>query len=126
MTTREAAIRWSILDEERKTIEAEMTTLAEQLAAELDHPDEGSKTHNLDGVKVTVTARVNRTINGDTWYAIRNGIPKTMWPVREKLSADARGCRYLAEKEPKLWAVAAAAITERRGKPGIKVEASNA
>lgn len=122
MRPEELAGEWHALKMQRDKLDSAMAKVSDELAAMLEHPDEGSKTHACGAYKVTVTGRVNRTIDGDKWYTIRAGIPKTMWPVREKLSADVRGCRYLAEKHPELWAVAAAAITEKPGKPGIKVE----
>lgn len=126
MSTEQLAAMWAALKEERDTIDAQLNDVGAQLAEALEHPDEGSKTHQVGDYKVTLTGRVNRTIDGDKWYTIRNGIPKTMWPVREKLSADARGCRYLADKHPELWAVAATAITEKPGKPGVAVKREDA
>jgi hypothetical protein len=42
--------------------------------------------------------------------------------VRDKLSVDAKGVKYLKDKHPETWAIVATAITERPGKPGVKVE----
>jgi chaperonin cofactor prefoldin len=38
------------------------------------------------------------------------------------ISADAVGCRYLAEKEPVLWRKVAKAFETKQGKIGVKVE----
>jgi hypothetical protein len=38
------------------------------------------------------------------------------------VSADAVGCRYLAEKEPALWRKVAKAFESKQGKIGVKVE----
>ena len=38
------------------------------------------------------------------------------------LSVDSAGCRYLAEKEHRMWAKVADAFETKQGKIGIKVE----
>ncbi|MFA5650376.1 MAG: hypothetical protein WC914_04480 [Proteiniphilum sp.] len=121
MSTEKIASQWLALKHQRDDINSQMSALAQELAGQLEHPDEGSKTHILDGYKVTVTARVNRRVDVKKWHAIREGIPRSLWPVREKLEADPKGCRYLAENSPETWAVVAAAITEKPGAPGIQV-----
>ena len=121
MSTEKLAGQWLALKRERDDIDEQMSALAVEVASRLEHPAEGSKTHTLDGYKVTVTARMNRRIDAKKWHAIREGIPRTMWPVKEKLEADPRGCRYLAENQPDVWAIVAAAITETPGKPGLEV-----
>ncbi len=121
MSTDKLAGRWLALKQERDDVDGQMRAIAVELANRLEHPDEGSKTHQLDGYKVTITARVNRRIDAKKWHAIREGVPRTLWPVKDKLEADAKGCRYLAENNPEMWAVVAAAITETPGTPGLQV-----
>jgi hypothetical protein len=113
---------WLELKQQRDEIDARLTDLSVAIAAEYDHPDDGTKTHRVDGYKVTVSGRINRTINDELWYSIRQGVPKSLWPVRDKLSVDAKGVKYLKDKHPETWAIVATAITERPGKPGVKVE----
>jgi hypothetical protein len=43
--------------------------------------------------------------------------------VKVTLSADSAGCRYLSDKEPRLWAKVAKAFESKQGKIGVKVEA---
>jgi len=43
--------------------------------------------------------------------------------VKVSVTADSVGCRYLADKEPRLWAKVAKAFEMKQGKIGIKVEA---
>jgi len=116
------ARQYLALKAERDDLQTQIDALTEELASRLEHPDEGSKTHTMDGVKVTVTSRVNRTIDERAWASIRSGVPKNLWPVKEKLTVEPKGCRYLAENHPEMWAVVAGAITEKPGKPGVKVE----
>lgn len=122
MSVEKLAREYLALKTERDDLDTQMTALTEELASRLEHPDEGSKTHNLEGVKVTVTSRVNRTIDERKWREIRSGVPKNLWPVKEKVTVEPKGCRYLAENHPELWGVVAGAITEKPGKPGVKVE----
>lgn len=93
-----------------------------QMIAALDVPTEGSKTHKIDGYKITATQPVSRKLDLDVWAKVKDKIASDLHPVKTKIEADATGCKYLAGKEPKLWAKIAAAFTATPGKVGFKVE----
>ena len=113
------------LDAKRAETEANRRRLEieTQLAAALDVPQEGSKTHKLEGYKVTVTQTVSRKLDVAVWDRIKDAIPPDLWPVKVKIEADGTGCKYLAKNEPALWRKIAKAIESKPGKPGFKVEA---
>lgn len=96
-------------------IEAEMLPLLESVEG-------GTKTNHCDGFKVVVKRPINRTIDGDDWERVKQNIPVGLWPVRVKVEPDPKGCDWMAENRPDLWATAAEAITERPGKPGFTIE----
>ena len=96
--------------------------IEEQLAQALDVPDEGSKTHKIDGFKVTLTQPVTRKLDADVWEKVKQHISPEMAPVKVKLEADATGCKWLATHDAKTWRKIASAFETKPGKIGVKVE----
>lgn len=96
--------------------------IEKQLQAAIDVPDEGSKTHKIDGYKITATQPVSRKLDAAEWAKRAKLIPADLHPIKTKIEADPAGCKYLAENEPKLWAKIAAAFTTTPGKVGFKIE----
>lgn len=88
-------------------------------------PDEGSETHELaDGSKLTVTGKITRTIDEETWRRVMSGVPENLRPITfvEKAVLDLKGLRWLMEREPSVYAVVATAITAKRAKTAISVK----
>lgn len=84
--------------------------------------EEGSKTHDLEGVKVTITGKINRTLDRAAWEGVAPSIPENMRPVEYKPSLDLKGLRYLQDNEPDLYRMVAEAITAKPGKPSVSVK----
>jgi len=116
------AADWLLVKAQEKEIIAQRHAIEEQINAALDAKDEGSITHTLQDYKITLTQPVSRKVDPIAWDKIKDKIPENMHPVKVSVSADASGCRYLAEKEPRLWSKIAKAFTTKAGKVGIKVE----
>lgn len=93
-----------------------------ELAAALECPGEGSKTHKLDGFKIIMTQPVTRKVDAKAWDMVKAQVPEGMQPVKVKLEADATGCKWLAKNEPDMWAKIARAFETKPGKIGVKVE----
>lgn len=102
---------------------AERLKIEAQMVEALEVPTEGSKTHKIEGYKITVTQPVARKIDADMWEKVSAKCPAALHPVKTKIEADAAGCKYLAEKEPAIWKRIAAAFETKPGKVGFKVEA---
>ena len=96
--------------------------IEEELAQALDVPDEGSKTHKIDGFKVTLTQPVTRKLDAAVWEKVKQHISPEMAPVKVKLEADATGCKWLAANDAKTWRKIASAFETKPGKVGVKVE----
>lgn len=96
--------------------------IEEELAQALDVPDEGSKTHKIDGFKVTLTQPVTRKLDAVVWEKVKQHISPEMAPVKVKLEADATGCKWLAANDAKTWRKIAPAFETKPGKVGVKVE----
>ncbi len=101
---------------------ARRIAIEEQLATAFDVPDEGSKTHKIEGFKVTVTQPVARKLDVDAWTKVEAKCPVQLRPVKVKLEADPAGCKYLAQNEPAIWKRIASAFETKPGKIGFKVE----
>jgi len=116
------AAEWLVIKTQEKELIAQRHAIEEQINAALDAKDEGSITHKLKAHKVTLTQPVSRKVDAIVWDKIKDKIPENMHPVKTTVSADSAGCRYLSEKEPRMWAKIAKAFESKQGKIGVKVE----
>jgi len=117
------ASEWLEVKAQEKKIIAKRRAIEEQITKALDVKDEGSVSHKLEQHKVTLTQPVSRKVDPIVWDKIKDKIPVDMHPIKVVMSADAAGCRYLLEKEPRLWAKVSKAFESKQGKVGVKVEA---
>ncbi len=101
---------------------ARRVEIENQMAGALEVPAEGSKTHKIDGYKVTVTQPIIRKVDAKSWDEVKGKISPDMWPIKTKVEADATGCKYLANNEPEVWATVSSAFTATPGKIGFKIE----
>ena len=68
MTNIEALCRdWLDAKRQENAANKRRIEVEEQMAQALDVPDEGSKTHKLEGFKVTVTQPVERKLDEAAW-----------------------------------------------------------
>jgi len=116
------ASEWLEVKAQEKKIIAKRRAIEEQITKALDVKDEGSVSHKLEQHKVTLTQPVSRKVDPIVWDKIKDKIPVDMHPIKVVMSADAAGCRYLLEKEPRLWAKVSKAFETKQGKIGVKVE----
>ena len=114
---------WLEIKAQEKDIIAKRHAIEEQITQALEVKGEGSISHKLEAHKVTLTQPVSRKVDAIVWDKVKDKIPENMHPVKVSVSADSAGCRYLADKEPRLWAKVAKAFEMKQGKIGIKVEA---
>lgn len=116
------AAEWLQLKAQEKEIIAKRHAIEAQITKALDAKDEGTITHLLDQHKISLTQPVTRKVDAVQWDKVKDKIPEHMHPIKVSISADAVGCRYLAEKEPVLWRKVAKAFETKQGKIGVKVE----
>ena len=116
------ASQWLEVKALEKKIIAQRHAIEEQITEALEAKGEGSITHKLDEHKITLTQTVSRKVDAIVWDKIKHKIPENMHPVKVTLSADAAGCKYLVEKEHRMWAKIADAFETKQGKIGVKVE----
>jgi hypothetical protein len=116
------AAEWLAIKAQEKELIAKRHAIESQISKALDVKDEGAISHKLDQHKITLTQPVSRKVDAVQWDKVKDKIPEHMHPVKQSISADATGCRYLAEKEPVMWRKIAKAFESKQGKIGVKVE----
>ena len=79
--------------------------------------DEGTETKAIDGFKVSVTSKLNRSLDIDAYHSLN--IPGNMAFVDFKPQINLKNLRMLERLDP---AMVAKCITTKPGKPSIKVE----
>jgi hypothetical protein len=84
---------------------------------------EGTSTLKQGDYKITLTAKLNRTLDADAYHAIVDQIPVDLRPVRYKAELDLKGIRYLENNEPDTYALIAHCINTKPAKAAVKVEA---
>lgn len=124
LTSNIAPLARAWLDAKRAENEANAARLKieAQMQGALEIPQEGSKTHKVDGFKITVTQPVTRKLDEAEWAKVQVYCPAEYRPIKTKIEADATGCKWLVENEPKLWALISGAFETKPGKVGFKVE----
>lgn len=125
MTSNTDALCAAWLDAKRAENRAKDQRIAveAQLSEAFEVPSEGSKTHNTESHKITLTQPMRRSLDVDEWEKVKGNIPPDMHPVQVKIEADATGCKYLANNEPDAWKRIASAFETKPGKTSVKVEA---
>lgn len=107
------------LDRERKKLDEKRLALEQEIVTLLGKREEGSKTHTVGDYKVTITARLNRSIDWEKFDEVSSKIPQSLWPVKRAL--DETGVKYLANNEPTMYKILSSALTIKEGKTGVSI-----
>ena len=84
---------------------------------------EGSQTHTLEnGMKVTITGKLTRTLDQAAWEEVKSEIPESLWPIKVKQELDTTGVKYLMANEPQIYALVSKAITTKPAKTAVEVK----
>jgi len=94
----------------------------EAITTALGVKSEGAQTHKVDNWSVTITGKINRTLDTATWDAIKTSVPEQFHPIRYKPEIDTKGLRWLEENEPAVYATVCQAITAKPGKPSVEIK----
>ena len=84
--------------------------------------EEGSQTHAAGDWKITVTGKMNRTLDRAAWESIAPHIPADLRPVEYAPKLDTKGLRYLQEKNPDVYRRVCEAVVAKPGKPAVQVK----
>ena len=99
--------------------------LEAEIIAAVGEPDEGSATHELiDGSKLTITAKITRTVDEAAWRQVMPMVPEALRPIQlvETAKLDVKGLRWLQEHRPEVYAVVAQAVTAKRAKTAVTLK----
>ena len=98
---------------------AKRRELAKKIAAKLDHPDEGSKTHDVGTYKVTIRGTVNRKVDDwDAFDKVRAQHP----PCKTVRKLDEVGLRWLEENDQATYRRYCDVITSKPGAIQVSVK----
>lgn len=120
----ELAQAYQVLKEQESHLKVEMQTISDQLVELVGTKEEGSVSAKTDAFKVTVTGKLNRSLDADKVQALASTLPAPLYNrlFKFKPSLDLKEMRYVQNNEPDFWAHIAPAITAKPGKPSLKVE----
>ena len=96
-----------------------------QIIAALGEPEEGSATHELaDGSKLTITSKINRTVDEAVWLRVAPLVPEALRPVQfaQVAKIDLKGLRWLRDHQPSVYAIVAQAITAKKAKSALSLK----
>ena len=87
---------------------------------------EGSESKKLDDLKITFTAKLNRTVDVDKWNEIKAQVPENLQSVVEEkftLKVVDKGIKWLEENNREVYSLVSKAVTTKPAKIAVKVEA---
>lgn len=79
--------------------------IEDQIVALTGKKDEGAKTVDAEGFKLTITGKMTRKMDWTKWEAIKSQIPALLHPVKLKTEIDEKGVKYLQLNEPEIYAL---------------------
>lgn len=119
--------KWVVEKRAEEDAAKRRVAIEEAIIARTGERDEGAQTHELaDGRKLTVTAKITRTVDEALWRQVEAQIPESLRPVQWVATPklDLKGVRYLQENEPAVYAIVARALTAKKAKTSISVKAA--
>ena len=119
MNIEEIAERIIELKEREAELKAERTELEDELATAIATKEEGTESRTAGKYKVTVTSKLNRTLDYPAYQAIENDIPEGVRCVKFEPKLDLKKLRAMDAVRP---GFSAAFITTKPAKPSVKIE----
>lgn len=122
-TLDDLALAWREAKREESVANARRIDIEQKILEITGCREEGSETITTDtGLKITVTGKLNRTLDAATWAELESVIPEALRPVVYKPSLELKGLRYLENNEPDIFAIVSKAITTKPAKPSISIK----
>jgi len=111
-----AKLRESEAREARVELEAQISELVGQKT-------EGTVSTRAGDYKVSVTYRINRSVDEKKWAEVAPLLPENVANhlLRYKPSLVMKGFRYLEENKPDLFKLVSKAVTEKPSKPTVTI-----
>lgn len=112
---------WMSIKSKKKELDSQLLDVEKAMMENIQVPEEGSKTTNVEGYKIVAKGVVNRRLDVDKWDEIREQIPEALRPVKYKPSLDEAGVKWLRNNEPEIYTTLAGCITSKPGKTGFTI-----
>jgi hypothetical protein len=113
------------IEQKRAEDEANARRLAieQQIVAMQPPKEEGSSTVDLPGgLKLTLTGKLSyRVVDMEALKQLQLQLPPDRRIVKQELTLDSTGAKWLRQHEPAMWAIVAPAIEVKPAKVGVKV-----
>lgn len=104
---------------ERSVIEARQK-ISDELSMRLEFPTDGSKTHNIDGYKITIKGVLNRKVDWELFDKVIKG--RQHPPFKFKKELDIAGLKWVQENDVEFYRELCKAITSVSGRAQINIE----
>lgn len=119
-----AAALLAAKEAERRAIEARIDAEQALIALAGDLKPEGAHTLLSDAYKVTVTTKINRSVDQGKLAEIASQVPGEFGQrlIRWKPDLVLSELRYIEANEPQVYAIVAQAITAKPAKPSVDVK----
>ena len=123
-TLEELAADWLRAKAEESAANKRRIQIEEHIVALTGKRDEGSKTVDAPGFKITVTGKISRRMDWDKWEQVKGQIAPQLWPVKMKPELDEKGVKWLQQNEVEIYAMLP--IEVKPAKTAIEVKVSEA
>jgi len=120
-TIEQLCIEWLAAKSAEQTANAERVAIEDQIVAHTGKRDEGAKTVDATGYKITVTGKINRKMDWKAWETVKAQIPADMHPVKLKPELDEKGVRWLAENEPEIYKLLPIEVKQAKTAVEVKI-----
>lgn len=96
--------------------------LEEEIETLIPGPLEGSTSTEADGIKITVTRKLNRSVDYDAYKEVAESIPASLTPIRIKYDLDLKMYRSIEAANPDVFKIVQKFVEVKPAKTAIKVE----
>ena len=124
MTLEQLSADWLKAKAEEASANKRRVAIEDQIVGITGKRDEGSKTVDATGFKITVTGKISRKMDWDKWEDVKAKIAPNLHPVKFKPELDEKGVKYLQANEPEIYALLP--IEVKPAKTAIEVKAVEA
>ncbi len=123
-----AAALLAAKEAERRAVEARIDAEQALIALAGDLKPEGANTLLSDAYKVTITTKINRSVDQAKLAEIASQVPGEFGKrlIRWKPDLVLTELRYIETNEPQVYAIVAQAITAKPAKPSVEIKAADA
>jgi len=102
-TIEQLCTEWLAAKQAERSANAVRVAIEDAIVAITGKRDEGAKTVEAPGYKITVTGKISRKMDWQAWETIKAQIPADMHPVKLKPELDEKGCKWLADNQPDIY-----------------------